>query len=130
MQIQTADDSYPIDIAVQSIGIAKNPANPERTYLLHCNKCGKEHFQIQGKLSRIIPWLEPTVSASGIHKCARCGNRFTIQDAELVKRVLVKITKLSRASFCCPICSRRMLLDEEECPRCRTEYSFHIVETS
>jgi hypothetical protein len=129
VQIQTSDNLPPVDIHITSVGIARNDKLPHRTYLLHCHSCGKEQMQVQGKLTRIISWLEPTDGAVIIHKCPRCQNRFTIQTAPIAAKVMVRITKLDRSEFHCAICSRQIYRDETECSRCGTAYDFRLIES-
>lgn len=128
MQIKTSDTNPSVDIAVESIGVAKNITDPDRTYMLHCTHCGKDRNQIQGRLSRIIAWVEPNVNPQVINKCSRCGNLTTIQTVPYTKRVLVRVSRQDRAGFFCPICSRRVMLDEEDCPRCNTMFDFRIIQ--
>lgn len=130
VQIKTSDTNPSIDIAVESIGVATNPASPDRTYMLHCTHCGKEQMRLVGKLSRIIAWVEPNLNPQTIHRCTRCGNLITITPANVTKTVLVRISARDRAGFFCPICSRQIYTDESDCPRCRTEFDFRIIEES
>ncbi len=125
MQITTAKDRQIIELPVSSIGITKG----DTTFLLSCYACGHNKLgRVQGKLTRIIAYFEPTEHASFIARCPNCNAFMTFQDTPPAKSVVVRITKYQRASFHCPVCGKRILLDEDECMRCRTEFDFRIIE--
>lgn len=124
MLITTAKDKRELEIPVHSIGIAPSTT----TFLLHCHLCGKERGQVNGKITRIISWLEPTEQASFIDRCMGCGQHVTFQDASPSKSIMIRISERDRTSFHCPICAKRILTDEVTCVRCRAQFDFRLIE--
>lgn len=121
VQIKVSDSSPSLTIAVNTIGLAIDSHNPDRTFLLHCAYCGRELFQAQGKLARFVPWFEPTTNPSMLYRCARCSQYMTVQTVPYRKSVFVRFT--NRQYFHCLIC--HLQFDGSECPRCHTSYDFH-----
>lgn len=125
MLIISAKDKTTKDISIHTLGITPS----ETTFYLHCHMCGQQRGLVQGRLTRLVSWHEPALQASFIDKCLGwCGQLVVFQNTPPAKRVLVRVTKETRAAFRCPICSRRMMLDEEDCPRCNTMFDFRITD--
>lgn len=100
MKIQIATDSFPLEFSITTIGITTDSTNPYRTYMVHCYLCGKTQVRLQGKITRIIPWLEPTDKAIIVDGCRRCGWAFTMQQTEPSKTVLVRVPANISKVFC------------------------------
>lgn len=121
MQITSAKDYSLSEITVHSIGISNAPT----TFLLRCFHCGREQSQVQGKLTRIIPWYEPTTTLTVINKCARCLTRYTIQETQSNATVLVRLGITELSPFHCAVCSHDIhSLSTSQCPICKTIYDF------
>lgn len=121
MQITSAKDNSLSDIIIHSIGVSRATT----TFMLFCFHCGREQDQITGKLTRIIPWLEPSNTMVVIKRCDRCRTNYTLQETATTTKVVVRLGRQELSPFYCAVCHFDFPnLSTQTCPRCNTIYDF------
>lgn len=96
------------DIPVQTVSLGKNIINPSTTHLFHCIYCTKGILQVQGRVDKIFPGLEPTLDVVAMIKCMDCHRLYTFQshkykDAKLTRVVLAQVEGIANL-FNCYVC--------------------------
>jgi hypothetical protein len=131
MKIQLANDAPLIDFPITTVGITTDSSSPFRTYMLHCYQCGKTQLRIQGRITRVLPWLEPTQEPVTVDGCRRCGWAFTFQSTKPNSNILFRLPQQISTVFCM-ICGHEIpklstLTGIKECVHCHTPYNFQSM---
>jgi hypothetical protein len=117
MTMQVTIKTVPQEVLVQTITVSPNIQDPSNMFLFFCFRCGFQLVQIQGKVSRIFPGLEPTDTIPVVNQCSRCREKYVF----LSKKLSAKKTRLvlshsnfwsdtaGRSIFRCFICRTPLL---------------------
>lgn len=102
------------EILVQTVSLAKNSEEPENVYLFRCPYCGESlGTQIQGKVVKISPGIEPRDDIATLHFCKNCKRLYTFQTLESMNENSTKVTLVSVPGaigiFYCWICRNPLL---------------------
>ncbi len=79
-------------LPVHTISLGKNEKNPKNTYLFHCPYCRQAIAQVQGRVDKIFPGLEPSADVPVVFKCGQCHRTYTFQTHNYKYKDITRVT--------------------------------------
>ena len=104
-------------LPVQTISLSKL-TDKDQTFLFHCVYCGQAVCQIQGKVDKVFPGLEPTNDVVVVYKCMQCKRTYNFQTHDYKYKDVTRVVLTNQDNivntFHCYICRTPLVQFKED----------------